>query len=71
LDELLIQLEEALKQHRYLSQHPSGLPNLADIVVFGTLRAIDGLPVHTQLVLDRGGPIRDWYLDLKEQTRRT
>lgn len=41
----------------------SGLasPNLGDIAVFGTLRAVEGLPAHDRAISERGGAIKEWY----------
>ena len=35
-------------------------PNLGDLAVYGTLRTTVGLPIHEEVVEQRG-PIRDWY----------
>jgi hypothetical protein len=41
--------------------------NLGDLTVFGTLRGLEGLPVHTDVVENRGGPIPDWYQRMQTQ----
>ena len=49
-------------------QFVSGLdePNLGDINLFGTLRSIEGLPAHDEVVEQRGGPIYEWYQRMTE-----
>jgi hypothetical protein len=42
-------------------------PNLGDVNLFGTLRAIEGLPAHQQAVEERGGPIPEWYERMTEK----
>jgi hypothetical protein len=59
------QLDVALTNHPFLSG--TGRPDLADLSVFGVLRAIDGLPVHRTIVHDRAGPVSGWYSRMKEQ----
>lgn len=34
---------------------------IADISAYGVLRSIAGMPAHTEMVLERNGPLRDWY----------
>lgn len=45
----------------------SGLdvPDLGDLAIYGTLRAIDGLPAHRVAVYERDGPLADWYERMK------
>jgi hypothetical protein len=45
-------------------------PNLGDISVYGTLRAIKGLPVHEEVIQDRGGAISDWYERVNEKVEQ-
>jgi hypothetical protein len=67
LEDVLVRLERVLSsQEPFLSQHDE-IPNLDDLIVFGTLRCIEGLPVHDRFVMNRQGPIRDWYGRMKEQ----
>jgi hypothetical protein len=66
LEDVLVRLERVLSQEPFLSLHDE-VPNLDDLIVFGTLRCIEGLPVHDRFVMNRPGPIRDWYGRMKEQ----
>jgi hypothetical protein len=36
-------------------------PHLGDLAVFGTLRAIEGLPAHDTFVIERGDLLYEWY----------
>jgi microsomal prostaglandin-E synthase 2 len=36
-------------------------PNLGDLAIYGTLRSIEGLPVHDRLIRERGGNMGRWY----------
>lgn len=47
-------------------------PDLGDVAVYGTLRAIEGLPAHTQVVEERdaSSPIPDWYKRMKDHVER-
>lgn len=36
-------------------------PNLGDLAIYGTLRSIEGLPVHDRLIRERGGNVGRWY----------
>ena len=65
LEDALTKLEDGLEWQTYLSKKEK--PDLGDLAVFGTLRAIEGLPVHEQLILKRGGSISTWYQRMKEQ----
>jgi hypothetical protein len=40
-------------------------PHLGDLAVYGTLRSIEGLPAHDRVVVNREGPLRDWYDKMK------
>jgi microsomal prostaglandin-E synthase 2 len=43
-------------------------PNLGDLAVFGTLRAVEGLPAHSESVKQhRGGALPEWYDRMKQQ----
>lgn len=46
-------------------------PNLGDLSVFGTLRAVEGLPAHTEAVEQRGGALQEWYDRMKKQVYNT
>jgi hypothetical protein len=61
LDDVLSILEkEGLgEKKKFLSGKEE--PHMGDLVVFGTLRAVEGLPTHTEFVQNRGGPIPEWY----------
>jgi hypothetical protein len=51
----------------------SGLdsPNLGDVVVFGVLRSVEGLPAHDSAIMQRrDGPIPAWYSRMKEQLQK-
>lgn len=66
LQDVLVKLETALQQlnpsdavpYRFLSglEHP----NVGDLSVYGTLRAIQDLPIYQEVIADRGGPIVEW-----------
>jgi len=42
-------------------------PNMGDLAVFGTLRAVEGLPAHNEAIEQRGGAVSEWYHRMKEQ----
>jgi len=47
-------------------------PNLGDLSVFGTLRSIEGLPAHGEVVYGRkGSAIKGWYQRMKAQVEPT
>ena len=57
------QQQEPVEQQQQLPFiYLSGLPypNIGDIAVYGTLRAIQGLPIYDEIILHRGGPIVIW-----------
>jgi hypothetical protein len=66
LQDVLVKLEAALRQgnppntasYRFLSglEHP----NIGDLSVYGTLRAIQDLPIYREIITERGGPIVEW-----------
>jgi hypothetical protein len=66
LEDVLVPLERVLSRQPFLSRHDD-FPNIDDLIVFGTLRGIEGLPVHDRCVMNRPGSIRDWYGRMKEQ----
>ena len=70
LDEILVQLEGVgLQNQKFLSGMDE--PDLGDLAVFGTLRSLEGLPVHQQIVEERGsGPIPDWYRRMTGKVRK-
>lgn len=43
---------------------------MGDIAIFGTLRAIEGLPAHRDVVEERGGTIPAWYQRMTEKIKR-
>lgn len=65
LEDVLSSLEQELRRKPFLSGHASNQPDLGDLAVFGTLRAIEGLPVYDKFVRERGGLIVDWYDRIK------
>lgn len=69
LNEMLIQLEnEGLKEDKeFLSG--SSQPHLGDLAVYGVLRAIEGMPVHRELMESRepSSPLPAWYERMKTQ----
>lgn len=65
LEDVLKVLEKALEGNFFLSGKK--LPNLGDLYVYGTLRAIRGLPVYEELVDERGGPIFEWCERMETQ----
>jgi len=42
---------------------------MGDVAVFGTLRAIEGLPAHKEAVAERLGPIHGWYERMIEKIK--
>lgn len=42
-------------------------PHLGDLAVYGVLRGIEGLPTHTEVVMDREGPLKDWYVRMQQK----
>jgi len=43
-------------------------PHLGDLAVYGTLRAIEGLPAHSEVVYERrDSPIPGWYEQMKRK----
>jgi hypothetical protein len=66
LQDVLLKLETALQQsnpsHTASYRFLSGLehPNIGDLCVYGTLRAIQDLPIYQEIITERGGPIVEW-----------
>jgi hypothetical protein len=66
----LVKLESALQKLNptttnddrtaYLFLSGMERPNLGDLYVYGTLRAIHGLPIYEEIITQRGGPIVEW-----------
>jgi len=65
LEEILVVLEKELESKSFLSGQK--LPDLGDLYVYGTLRAIRGLPVYESLVNQRGGHIVEWCERMEQQ----
>ncbi len=60
LHQALVQLEQdGLQDYDFVSGDDK--PNLGDITLFGTLRSIEGLPAHKEVIETRDGPLRAWY----------
>lgn len=60
LHQALVQLEtDGLKNNDFVSGIAK--PNMGDITLFGTLRSIEGLPAHNDVIATRDGPLRAWY----------
>lgn len=70
LNEVLIRLEEGLEGQQYLSRTEE--PNLGDIAVYGTLRSIEGLPAHNEILEGRSdsSPLPSWYQRMKAQVTK-
>jgi hypothetical protein len=70
LDDVLSILEkEGLgESNKFLSGKEE--PHMGDLAVFGTLRAVEGLPTHTEFVQNRGGPILEWYEQMSAKVQR-
>jgi microsomal prostaglandin-E synthase 2 len=49
----------------FLSGMPE--PHLGDLAVYGVLRSIEGLPTHTEVVMNREGPLKDWYMRMQQK----
>jgi hypothetical protein len=67
-------IKEASNQRSLLASSPSSAPpcflggesiTLADLMVFGVIRGLTGLPVH-DLVLNSSVELRRWYRDVEE-----
>lgn len=58
-DALMKWQEEGLKGGEYASG--VSIPDMSDLVVFGTLRSVEGLPTHEEFVLAGDEPLKDWY----------
>jgi hypothetical protein len=41
------------------------LPNLGDVTLFGTIRAVEGLSVHDRVLEHGDGSLRAWYGRMK------
>ena len=65
LEDVLVVLEKELESKFFLSGKK--LPDLGDLYVYGTLRAIRGLPVYDTLVDERGGSIFEWCERMETQ----
>jgi len=65
LDEVLVVLEKELERKSFLSGTTQ--PDLGDLYVYGTLRAVRGLSVYDSLVKERGGAILDWCERMESQ----
>ena len=48
------------------------MPNLADVAVYGTIRSIEGLPAHTEMLdgRDASSPLPEWYQRMKMQVEK-
>jgi len=53
--------EEGLSDGEKEFQSGTHAPNMGDIAVFGTLRSVEGLPAHKEVIEERGGAVKDWY----------
>mmetsp|Transcript_8761 Transcript_8761/g.12401 ORF Transcript_8761/g.12401 Transcript_8761/m.12401 type:complete len:284 (+) Transcript_8761:79-930(+) len=53
--------EEGLSSGKKEFQSGTQAPNMGDIAVFGTLRSVEGLPAHKEVIEERGGVVKDWY----------
>jgi hypothetical protein len=44
-------------------------PNLNDLLVFGILRSVEGLPTHDEVIMDdpHNVVLKEWYLRMKER----
>jgi len=47
----------------------TGVPNLGDVSVYGVLRAVQGLPVHDEIIAQGGDVIQEWYDRMKQETQ--
>jgi hypothetical protein len=57
--------ESGLRNHKYLSGQDT--PNLGDLAVFGTLRSVDGLPVHVRIMSKpENNLLSSWYDRMKQ-----
>lgn len=46
------------------------VPNLGDVSLFGTIRAIQGLPAHDEIIEKRGGILEQWYERMRVAVER-
>jgi hypothetical protein len=68
LNDVLTQWEkEGLGDGKLLFASGKDKPNMGDVAVFGTLRSVEGLPAHSEAIVERGGVIPEWYDRMKEQ----
>jgi hypothetical protein len=66
LDDSLAEWEENALSQGKLFASGTDEPNMGDIAVFGTLRAVEGLPAHTEAMEQRGEILPAWYDRMKE-----
>jgi microsomal prostaglandin-E synthase 2 len=66
LDDALTEWEGNALDQGKLFASGTNEPNMGDLAVFGTLRAVEGLPVHSQAVEQRGVILPAWYDRMKE-----
>lgn len=69
LDDALVVLETQGLGEGKLYLSGTDQPHLGDLAVFGTLRGLEGLPVHTEVVENRQGPIPAWYQRMQSQLK--
>jgi microsomal prostaglandin-E synthase 2 len=66
LDKVLTEWEGNALDQGKLFASGTNEPNMGDLAVFGTLRAVEGLPAHSQAVGQRGVILPAWYDRMKE-----
>jgi microsomal prostaglandin-E synthase 2 len=66
LDNVLKEWEENGLDKGKLFASGTNEPDMGDLAVFGTLRAVEGLPAHSHAVEQRGVILPAWYHRMKE-----
>jgi len=60
-DALVIMETKGLEQGKFDFLSQQKVPGVEDLNAYGVLKSIDGMPAHTEAILERPGVLRDWY----------
>jgi hypothetical protein len=82
LEDVLLRLESALQklnpdvstrggETKYIFLSKLEHVNISDLAVYGTLRAIQHLPIYDETIIQRGGPILEWSNRVSDEIRRS
>lgn len=71
LHDALTQLEQDGLGQEKLFVSGKDEPNMGDLALFGTLRAVEGLPAHSEAIEQRGGKLPEWYDRMKKHVYDT